>query len=251
MDTKLVQSRLGKLEKLKNFPFVSLKKLAGAEERLETLAGDILVEIGMHIEIMLECFPTFWDKALPRRRCGYVTGATRNAWNEVLKTQFLGANDIKKDLPKQLAETIKNRMTSKREEWRKYTAETYQAGPNWGYIMKKNKAHKSSKKDVLAAYIHPPVIGDAVTDSSTLAPKVVSKQSFESMTKPHKPNNVVEYRYLFKTNEDRFRQVNNFQQELGCNQNDAALKRLPLFPDKPDPSVSDPNNNGSSSSKID
>jgi len=91
LDSQMIRSRLNNLDSLRDHVFPELSSLSSPEERVASVIGDVLLEIGTHIMIMIRSHSTgFWDKILPGRRATVVTKATNQLWDEIVLAHFFG-----------------------------------------------------------------------------------------------------------------------------------------------------------------
>eukprot|EP01117_Protostelium_nocturnum_P017354 TRINITY_DN7062_c0_g1_i1.p1 TRINITY_DN7062_c0_g1~~TRINITY_DN7062_c0_g1_i1.p1 ORF type:complete len:541 (-),score=221.52 TRINITY_DN7062_c0_g1_i1:64-1686(-) len=225
LDTQIIRSRLDKLDKLKSFNFVAWAHLTDPRERLNTATGDVLIEIGVHLLLMSQCFTSVWDKLLLRRRCTNVNKATKQVWNQIISEQ-IAKGTPKNRLTSQFNDAIKARMVEKRRVYENLQTSYEDSG---FLVNKKNKTELKSKKKVLKSYCNPKGILAAHRNSALDTHLVITKDDYLSLAhqKPPRPVAVIEDRFVFSTDEDRLKSCDQIQiQELGCSAENVQTKRV-------------------------
>ena len=242
LDSQMIRSRLLKLDLLCDWEFPDLKKMSTPAERVKSVIGNILLEIGAHISIMIRSHSTsFWDKVLPGRRSTVVNKATSNLWNQIVMIQFFGlsrnatSNEKQKAVDKESLKMITTIIDGKKKAWAIYAAQHL---PNWGYTLKKKgkkevkvtmSAIRCKYSAMLKAYYRPPGIA-GLSDSSLECPAILTKKEFQGMVQPNRQDLVKEDKFLFKNDAMRLEAIDEVQNIHGCPPSDMMKERCVLEP---------------------
>lgn len=114
-------------------------------ERVNSVAGDVLIEIMTHLKLLTESYVSVWDKICPFRRRPYVCEATNFLADHVLLDLFCSGPASSGSSREKVGIEVKARMEVKTNAWKFLCARD-----NWyGFSRKPNEQKISlNKKEV-------------------------------------------------------------------------------------------------------
>jgi hypothetical protein len=211
---KDVAKRLNTLNELSIFPFDSVTVHKGWTERLSSVAGDVLLELVVHIEMLADSFVSIWDRILPRRRATTVAGAAKKfAWEIILSL----LDGPKKEVDRE----ARLRAQAKARTWHTLCARE----ASYGHILK-NVDRKKNQQE----YHFPTGLASGPCDTHSALPPVLSFQEFAARYVPIRSDNVVEGKYMVHTDADRVRIIENTQREFQCPKGTESKSRTIVTP---------------------
>eukprot|EP01111_Echinosteliopsis_oligospora_P012405 TRINITY_DN4237_c0_g1_i1.p1 TRINITY_DN4237_c0_g1~~TRINITY_DN4237_c0_g1_i1.p1 ORF type:complete len:1340 (+),score=389.41 TRINITY_DN4237_c0_g1_i1:487-4020(+) len=229
LDPNKIPQLLNTIASLINFTFDPLSAHGGVEKRIESVAADVLIELMTHVEILTKAYVTLLDKILPHRRRNDVSKATKKTCRQILYDIICPAelSSSSSTVPnkKEIRQQIKKFQVEKKKAWVEYAA----TNSVCGYTIEKKKT-KKDKKEILEAYYNPPGLAAGLSDPHAKTHGYLSSQDFSAYFGAPRPDNVVEGKFMFKSQEDRYESVGQIQRELGCVPDYEASSRTKVTP---------------------
>eukprot|EP01119_Soliformovum_irregulare_P010014 TRINITY_DN2425_c0_g1_i1.p1 TRINITY_DN2425_c0_g1~~TRINITY_DN2425_c0_g1_i1.p1 ORF type:complete len:1559 (-),score=662.55 TRINITY_DN2425_c0_g1_i1:96-4772(-) len=231
LETEVIRSRLEKMDILSNYQFFKRKLEEISEENPDPIR-EVILEIGVHLQIIMNNFTSIWDKMLLRRRGTDVTKATLQLWDETLNLNF-GEPDKKGifKLNPKLKDNLKERMLSKKLIWREIITKNSRQDFGYKFVEKSKKIQKLGKKEALRGYSHVPGISIESSSNPLKVPHVLSKAQFEAMKIANRPSNVIEDRHFFPDDASRLNVVNGYASRDLPDPSQVENKRLKIVQD--------------------
>ncbi|PRP79536.1 hypothetical protein PROFUN_12727 [Planoprotostelium fungivorum] len=219
LDTQMIRARLDKMDKLSahDFPFVGVTPA----ERMASVAGQVLLEIGTHIKTMIKHFTSIWDKMLIQRRSTNVNKATKELWKEALRNMVVGQNsdaDVKNG--------IKALSTERYAAWQAFNAtfgeeeSGVRTKPDGSLVVKdKSRLLKSIGKPLGLQHGH--------RNTAIEVPGTMTKKAFEALYAPTRTHTVEEDRNYFANDAQRTAAIDRLMCErLSCATDATERKKM-------------------------
>ncbi|PRP89352.1 hypothetical protein PROFUN_01215, partial [Planoprotostelium fungivorum] len=213
LDTQMIRARLDKMDKLSahDFPFVGVTPA----ERMASVAGQVLLEIGTHIKTMIKHFTSLVDKMLIQRRSTNVNKATKELWKEALRG-MLGED----------AGTVKSEITSR-------MAERYTAWKEFNRTFGEEESGLKSKKGMkdktklLKSIGKPLGLQHGHRNTAIEVPGTMTKKAFEALYAPTRTHTVEEDRNYFANDAQRTAAIDRLMCErLSCATDATERKKM-------------------------
>eukprot|EP01133_Synstelium_polycarpum_P019084 gene19084-22851_t len=193
-----IYSLIHTLNTLKNYNF---KCMANEVDRgLDTLLGDIMIEIGTHLFIMCTAFSTLADKILPCRRGTDVTWASKRLWKEIIMVQAQGisldkAESSSSKFDQSTMKYLHESKKSKKYAWRHFAINYYPAGVT-GYL---NLIRRIKNKPVIIDWYRSPNFSHSTVDCMAPIEPVMTQRAFQSKFQAKHKSQVQENRGAFNS----------------------------------------------------
>lgn len=218
LNTKTITRRLTTLQTLSAHKFKCVAKMESHDpkERLESVIGDIFVELLFHIKEITKHSQSVWDILLPFRRSIYVGKAAKKLCSAAI-VNILHFDDTVKskgDRAKDVSafkKALQLRLKEKKGFWKAIGGERELGG----FYMKGNNL-KEDRGRALKFYYNPKGLSSGHADTHIKIKEIMSFDDFAAHFEPDRPDLVVEGRYMFTDDSMRLDSIDNFQRELLC-----------------------------------